>query len=695
MSGAGESGAVMEALADIFGEFFEDYADGSMDGSCNWSHGSSRNFIKPEKSEEANLPHPTVYQGEHWVDISEGSDKFSHVNSTVISHATYLMWNGIDNTEAKKIPTEKLAKIWYRAMLMMPSDCDFGECRTLVELAAESLDLTDRQARCVSEAFDAVGIAYGTHVDYTISPNAELCVYDCNSAPYGNYSYQVRGTMSKRASELGQQYADTQTVSSSEPHKLALKEGHYTIRLLDNTDAQQPYIFTVHVTTNGGMDRLDIYTDYYTEKEVTEMEYEMRTKRIECPLSDGRIYYYNEINYPYFKGTSNAEETLNAHYADILEDCKKNDTDYDALYASQKEMGWDNGSGIPYYDTLSAEVAYNKNGVISIKETSVIWSGGMHPYHAISGLTYEVESGNKLDYLDILQGSEEQIDQIFREKLEESVGGARDYLVKSLKENTGYALTEDGLCFYLNMGDALERALILIPCTSEDTYQIDVAMLLDSATPEESDSYVGYAAAIEEAIELCKEVSAYAKGGGFLYDLNGDGQEELIIVHDMLYKDENYIDGFPTKVCSVFTMKNGEVITLLSHQRLYIEAGGPSGSAGVVMRNGRTYLFTTWETGETGAGARRYGEWNLYEMGTTALLQSTRVEYLRVETWTDGGSATDDLQSSATIDGRDTSYESFENWVDEITRVKETAGCISYYSGKEDGIPLEELLKRV
>ena len=79
--------------------------------------------------------------------------------STVISHTAYLMWNGINGDETAKISLEDIVKLWYRAMNLMHSDCDFVQCREMVERSALAMNnLTKKQRECISEAFNQVGI---------------------------------------------------------------------------------------------------------------------------------------------------------------------------------------------------------------------------------------------------------------------------------------------------------------------------------------------------------------------------------------------------------------------------------------------------------------------------------------------------------------------------------------------------------
>lgn len=245
-----ESGAIMEALSDIFGELVQDYADdGTMNGRCDWKL-HSRNLADPHGS-----GNPAVYHGTGWKptytskdDINKKGNDRGHVhnNSTVISHAAYLMWKGIDGTNEKKLSTEQLAKLWYRAMLMMPSDCDFVTCRKMVELAAQSVNLTTEQIACVSEAFEAVGITIKTESsDYIIGPGSTFVVLDASGQPYSSYSYQITGTRSAVSTLENGSYSRTVTVSDSDPQSLTLPEGDYSIRVIDHVDARQTVTFTV------------------------------------------------------------------------------------------------------------------------------------------------------------------------------------------------------------------------------------------------------------------------------------------------------------------------------------------------------------------------------------------------------------------------------------------------------------------
>lgn len=174
------SGAINEAYSDIFGELVEAYCNGT---EPDWMHGDSRNLLNPTGE----------YFGyyDNNFRIEEAHDCYRL--STIISHAAYLMWNGVDDNEAVK-DVDTLAKLWYGSLYMLNADSDFQHCRTAVEISAKRLFaknlLTEEQVKCVSAAFDEVGIGKAMLYD-TVSANPELHIYAANDSEYYNYHYKV------------------------------------------------------------------------------------------------------------------------------------------------------------------------------------------------------------------------------------------------------------------------------------------------------------------------------------------------------------------------------------------------------------------------------------------------------------------------------------------------------------------------
>ena len=268
----GESGAIMEALSDIFGELVQAW---HTKGTPDWIHGVNRNISNPQKSNN-----PASYGDGNWIDniLDIFDNDGVHRNSTVISHAAYLMWNGIDGQIDKMISTEELAKIWYRAMLMMPVDCNFSTCRQMVEWAALAVDgITDLQRQCIAEAFDAVGIYDENsdredlfNCDYNVVQNTVLNVYNREEKLHPRYIVEITGTIDE--SELSYAtniFSDTvrslkkiETVSSAKSLHLDLPNGYYTFRITDQNNSQYEYVFTVSVSEQGTEDIIELYTDF-------------------------------------------------------------------------------------------------------------------------------------------------------------------------------------------------------------------------------------------------------------------------------------------------------------------------------------------------------------------------------------------------------------------------------------------------
>lgn len=198
-----------------------------------------------------------------------------------------------------------------------------------------------------------------------------------------------------------------------------------------------------------------------------DIKYEQREEVIEFRLSDGTLWYYNKITYPYFLGNSDAETKINRKYAAVIEECRNNTTDFDALYQDMLRWNPNGVNGIPFYDNIFAEVTYCNNGVISIKERSTMWSGGMHPYSDYVGYTYSIADGSELSLREMIAGSDEEIYSLINQHKQSA-----NFLRAEVIMESPYVLTNEGLCFICNVGDAVERAEVVIPYSNPNTYVI-------------------------------------------------------------------------------------------------------------------------------------------------------------------------------------------------------------------------------
>ena len=202
MTYKGESGALMEAYSDIFGELFEDLLDdGKINESMDWFHNKKGFDSSYEKMvadamffEEIgktlringrNIAEPTenglpdYYQGENWGDPAK-TDKnhdygYVHINNTIISHAAYLMWCGFeDNDEFEKLGIEEIADLFYITLECLPSDCTFEQFADYLRQKTDELgSLSDGQRLCVKEALRQVGLGGDEPVEPEPEPEEE------------------------------------------------------------------------------------------------------------------------------------------------------------------------------------------------------------------------------------------------------------------------------------------------------------------------------------------------------------------------------------------------------------------------------------------------------------------------------------------------------------------------------------------
>lgn len=195
-----EAGAIKEALADVFGELFEDWqSDQQLDNDCDWIHGD-RNMIDPSSSMQndkcyyeyngqscpvfeknkvhyigdevkepgllfpgtcaIDIPYPGYYKGNGYY-YGSGDHGGVHTNCTVLSHAAYLMTHP-ENSEVDALTNEELARVLYRTLHYLPVDCEFDTFAFYVCMSARVLSLSDAKRDCIAEAFERVGIENAT-----------------------------------------------------------------------------------------------------------------------------------------------------------------------------------------------------------------------------------------------------------------------------------------------------------------------------------------------------------------------------------------------------------------------------------------------------------------------------------------------------------------------------------------------------
>ena len=289
---SGEMGAINEAYSDIFGEIIEDWAPNHAFGSgCDWKN-SLRNFADPHKTEN-----PYYYGSDpYWIDPSSSRNNGGvHSNSTVISHAAYLMWRGIDGSGTfEPLSTEELAELFYSALFFMPADCTFSQLRSIIQQTANIMyqygHLTFNQLYCVSNAFFQAGIDKEAAL-YPVSEGFDLIVMGSGVRPvqnnetesalsiggasyrqYDNYTLRVyhvsdvdvpdRGIFQNLIKSGNAVPVMEQNAGGFGILPVQLSPGEYYLELTDNSSPENSFVCRLQVSSEASNTSLRLYTDF-------------------------------------------------------------------------------------------------------------------------------------------------------------------------------------------------------------------------------------------------------------------------------------------------------------------------------------------------------------------------------------------------------------------------------------------------
>jgi len=122
-----ENSALNEAYSDVFGSLYEN------NQNPDWKMVHLSEVIR-------DLTNPSQTNSyDNMADIDDEDGYNQYTLSTIVSHSAYLMWNGIDGSENRRINATTLGEIWYRSMLLLQSNADFSQCRNAVELSARMM----------------------------------------------------------------------------------------------------------------------------------------------------------------------------------------------------------------------------------------------------------------------------------------------------------------------------------------------------------------------------------------------------------------------------------------------------------------------------------------------------------------------------------------------------------------------------
>lgn len=150
----GESGALNESCADVFGTFLEFWINSDVDRP-DWTLGEMFQMVLRDFEDPSRHQQPSLYKGQYWADTNFGSPDQGgvHTNSGVTNFLCYLLVNGGDKVT---VPESFTFEVYVKAIYSVFSKRGLGIRATMHEFAAAvEKELTDSSfsehvKRCIS-----------------------------------------------------------------------------------------------------------------------------------------------------------------------------------------------------------------------------------------------------------------------------------------------------------------------------------------------------------------------------------------------------------------------------------------------------------------------------------------------------------------------------------------------------------------
>lgn len=203
------------------------------------------------------------------------------------------------------------------------------------------------------------------------------------------------------------------------------------------------------------------------------LEWSFARKRFSTTESSGREVYYYEFIYPVFSGEGSEalNEYLNSNWLDYMDEAEaKSGVDDSYLDDYRESMDAEELANLlPFYDMLELDTVWANEDYVSISGLAGFWSGGAHPYSYRMGAVVRRSDALAMSLDELIDTS--KLSELVREHFpEDAYTDDPDFRADTMERIAGmadspeaYALEEDGLRLYYNVGDALPRLEILLP----------------------------------------------------------------------------------------------------------------------------------------------------------------------------------------------------------------------------------------
>lgn len=337
----GESGALNESFADVFGAMIDrdDWLIGEdVVNTSAFPSGALRSLINPNQGQATN-DFNSGWQPKHVNQQYNGQEDNNgvHINSGIPNHAFYQFANAVGKDKAEDV--------YYRALdKYLTKSSQFIDARLAVIQAAQDLNLSSNEIQAARNAFDAVGITDGnsttTSTDIEENPGEDIIVYATEDLQSLSFIRPDGTVIIENIASVGIRSKITVTdngsaivfVNADDQVHLVLPDWttstptfqHGVLNIPNNENIRQVAVSRqgnrIAVTRSPATNTIEIF-DFPTDN-----------------------WYEYELYNPTF--SQNGERTYNVAYADALEfDYSSNNIMYDALNEIDGLLGT-----IRYYD---------------------------------------------------------------------------------------------------------------------------------------------------------------------------------------------------------------------------------------------------------------------------------------------------------------------------------------------------------
>lgn len=233
----GQTGALMEAYADVMGELVQL----SVTGATDWAHGERILYDPKSQTGGLGLIYPEKINGAGYYNgaLDEGG---VHHNSTVISHAIYTMYeSGLNDVD-------ELTELLYRAWGYLNPTATFYDYRMAMLAAAADMNMDATKIGYITSAFDAAGVVMTSYDEDTLSSvNVNCTVFGADGiTPVPNAMVLVE-LLDENGTDVAQVVCDENGVCSI---NLGAGSFNFTVSATGYETVIDVYEFAPDMTTN-------------------------------------------------------------------------------------------------------------------------------------------------------------------------------------------------------------------------------------------------------------------------------------------------------------------------------------------------------------------------------------------------------------------------------------------------------------